>query len=123
MQTDVTCRESRATRRIQSSVSSIVDQRPRAEAAGDHQEVDARRVGEPVLRHDAQPAGSDHRRGRLRHGERAEGRAFVGAQRLAPRIDARAREHLEGSGEVEHLDLVEDQDADVPGLVLHACEV
>ena len=61
MQTDVTLRQTPRARRIQSSVSSSLQQRPRAEAAGNHQEVDLRRVGETVLRDHLQAAGGDDR--------------------------------------------------------------
>src|SRR6185503_5544067 len=88
----------------------VLEQGAGAEAAGDDQQVDRRRVGEAVAGQDDEAAdGGD---GSLlgRHGEDAEGRALLRAPRLDPRHPPGDRQHLERPGEVEHLDAVEDED-------------
>src|SRR5438067_1793488 len=68
-------------------------------------------------RDDRQAADRDQGSGRSRDGKDVEGRALVGAPRLGARHQTRAREHFERSCEVEHLDVVEDEDA--YGIALH----
>ena len=92
----------------------VLQERPRAEAARDEQEVDAGRVGEGVARHEDDAArGGDGLR-RLRHREDVEEGAVLGAARLDARLEPGAGEHLERARHVEQGHAVEEQHADVP---------
>ena len=69
-------------------------------------------VAPPVIRDHPQP--TDRRDGvsRSRDGEYLEWSGVVGPARLGAAGQARAREDFERSGEIQHFDIVEDQDAD-----------
>src|SRR2546426_11728894 len=66
------------------------------------------------MRHHLELPGGPDGSARPGHREDREGRAVLGAPRLRARQEPRPREDLEGTGEVQHLDVIEDQDADVP---------
>ena len=92
----------------------VVEERAGAPPARHDHEVDPGRVGEAVVGNHPKTAGRlDGRRG-LRDGEDVEGRAVLRAARLRARYEPCPREDFEGAREVEDLDVVEDQDADVP---------
>ncbi len=97
----------------------VVHQRPRAEAAPHHQQVDPRRVRERVMRHDQQIAGGVNDLAGLTDGEDVKGRAVFGPTRVQTRHQPRPREDFERPREVEHLDAVENQDADVSSAPFH----
>jgi len=92
----------------------IVEQGAGPEASGHDEEVDARRLGEAEVRQDAEPARGHDGSRRLGHGEDVERRAVLGAPRVRARLEPCPREELERPGEIEHLDVVKDQDPDVP---------
>ena len=91
----------------------VVEEGTGAEPAGHDQEVDPGRVREVVVGDHDQPAGRGDRVLGLRHGEDVEGSAVVRPAGLRPGDGPGAGEDLERSREVEDLDVVEDQDADV----------
>jgi len=90
-------------------------------ARHDH-EVGLGRVGEPVVGDDPKTTGRADRRRGLGDREDVERRAVVRAARFRARHEPRPREDLEGTGEVEDLDVVENQNAGVPLLHLTLLE-
>ena len=67
-----------------------------------------------MIRDHPQPTDGRDRVPRLRDGEYLERSGVVGPARLGTADEARAREDFERSGEIQHFDIVEDQDADAP---------
>jgi sulfofructose kinase len=86
----------------------------RAPAARHDQNVQRRTVVEGGVRQDLHAAAGGHRCGRLRDQQYLERRRLVAAARF---IQARYREHLEGTAEIQHLDVVENDDTGA--LALH----
>ena len=80
----------------------------RALAARHDQDVERRVVGDRVVRLHQQAAAAGDQPGLRRDRQRAEEARVVGVLPGRPRH----REDLEGPAEIEHLDVVEDQDAD-----------
>src|SRR6202158_1058409 len=93
----------------------VAEQGAGADASGDDQQVDRRHVGEAVARHHLQPADRGYRVMRRCDREHLEGGALFRAARSRAGCQAGAGEDLERTREVEHLDVVEDEDGDAAG--------
>ena len=112
VQTDVTWRDAAGGLADPGERRLVVQQRAGAEAAGHDEDVDRRRIGPRVVRHHLQPADGGNHVARAGDREGRERRVVVGPPRIGAGHGARAREDFERPCEVEHLDIVEDEDTD-----------
>src|SRR6266508_2084858 len=91
----------------------VAEQGARAKAARYDEDVDRRRISPGVGWRDLQPADRGDDVVASRDGEDIERRAGVAPTRFRTGEEPRPRKHFERPREVEHLDVIEDQDADV----------